>query len=687
MRLKLPNLALPRPLPRHIFGPMAFAVAAALSFLCAGWAANVVERRSAEGVEEALVAAGHDWAHVLTNGLQVTLSGTAPTEAARFRALSMAGTIVDADRLADAMDVADAAALTAPEFAIEILRNGDGISLIGLVPTGQSRDKIVEELTAVSGEGAITDMLESASHATPEGWDDAVAFGISALAGLPRSKISISAGQVSVTAISDSAAEKARMETNLTRKAPAGLRLLLDISAPRPVITPFTLRFLVGETGARFDACSADSEQARSRILSAATDAGATGKTACTIGLGVPTPAWADAVTMGIAALKELGAGSVTYSDADISLIAGDTVDQSAFDLVVGELESNLPEVFSLHATLTPKPEATAIESGIKTFVATLSPEGRLDLRGRLSDTLSREAIESFAQARFGSSVVHTATRLDPDLPSGWPLRVLAALEALGEMQSGSITVQPDIIRLNGVTGDATASDAVARILSDKLGEGQQFDLSIRYDERLDPLLGLPTDKECAAEINTILTAHKINFEPGSATIAPDARETLDKIAERMKQCSDFPMEIGGHTDSQGREEMNQSLSQERAQAIVTALMNRRVLTSNLTAIGYGETLPIGDNQTEAGREANRRIEFRLLQTLEPETASESPVEEGAEATAESIVVGEPVAPSDGGGDAVTEPTEPVEDLASPVTIQTPDSTTTRPKQRPASGE
>lgn len=654
MRLQLPkSLSLPPQLPVRAIGPAAFGLAVVLSIAAASWTAGIVERRSAEGVEQALLTAGHNWTEVATDGLQVTLSGTAPTEAARFRALSVAGTIVDADRLVDAMEVAAADALKAPDFTIEILRNGDGISLIGLVPQGPGHEEIVESLTELAGEGAVTDMLESADHPVPSGWQAAVRFGIDALEDLPRSKISISATEVAVTAISDSAAEKARLESDLRRKAPRGLRLTLDISAPRPVITPFTLRFLIDGDGARFDACSADSDRARERILAAATDAGASGKIACTIGLGVPTPAWAEAVTMGLAAMKEIGAGSITYSDADISLIAAETVDPAVFDKVVGELESNLPEVFSLHAVLTPKAETPEGTEGPKEFVAKLDAEGRLEMRGRLGDDLSREAVESFAQARFGTASVHAATRLDPDMPVGWPLRVLTAIEALGELDSGEVTVQPGIIRLSGVTGSPTASDTVARLLSDKLGETQQYDLDIRYDEKLDPLLGLPTAEECVADINGFLTAHKINFEPGAAQITRDAADTLDKIAERMKDCADFEMEIGGHTDSQGREEMNLDLSQKRAEAVIAALMSRRVLTGNLTAVGYGETLPIADNDTEAGREANRRIEVRLL---EPEAA---------------------VDPTSGEvGTADAEPSE--------IAVQTPGPDTVRPKPRPS---
>ena len=85
-------------------------------------------------------------------------------------------------------------------------------------------------------------------------------------------------------------------------------------------------------------------------------------------------------------------------------------------------------------------------------------------------------------------------------------------------------------------------------------------------------------------------------------------------------------MEIGGHTDSQGREEMNQALSQSRAQALLNAIATRRILTSNLTAKGYGESLPISDNESETGREANRRIEFKLIrgETVAPEPSTET---------------------------------------------------------------
>jgi len=110
----------------------------------------------------------------------------------------------------------------------------------------------------------------------------------------------------------------------------------------------------------------------------------------------------------------------------------------------------------------------------------------------------------------------------------------------------------------------------------------------------------------------------------------------VQAIAEVFDRCLEAPIKISGHTDSQGREEMNLNLSKARAEAVLTALRGARVKLKSLTAEGYGETQPIADNSTEEGREANRRIEFRLLTpaTLEaPETQPHAPDTATAEET------------------------------------------------------
>lgn len=609
-------------------------------------AALVIESRTEKVVSARLADQKIDWISLRTDGLQVHLSGTAPNEAARFRAVNMVGAIVDSSRIRDGLDVTPASAVKAPDFSVQMLRTEDGIQLIGLMPQNPaegslSEEALAEAAVALAPEADLTNMLETADYPAPETWGPALAFGLEALKRLERSKVSVGATEVEIKAISDSEAQKRRLESELRALAPADVRLVLDISAPRPVITPFTLRFVVDADGARFDSCSADTERAQAQILSAATVAGLTGRPFCTIGLGTPTPRWAEAVVLAIRAVAELGSASVTFSDGDVTLLAGSDVTQAAFDKVVGELETGLPDAFSLTSTLEKAETAT---QGPAEFTATLTEAGRVELRGRLTDDLMREAVDAFARAAFEGAEVRTATRVDETLPDGWSIRVLAGLEALAEVEYGSLLVRADTVEVTGVTGSLETRGRITQILSGKLGQGQTFRVNVRYDEALDPIASLPTPEECAADVNAVIARTKITFTPASAELATDARPVLDELAGILTACPPMQLEIGGHTDSQGSEGGNQALSQARAEAVLLALQGRRVDISGMTAVGYGESTPIADNETEEGREANRRIEFVLQGvTAPPAPAADTPAADDA-------------APAEGAGTAAPPP-------------------------------
>ncbi|MEP2641824.1 OmpA family protein [Roseobacter sp.] len=614
-------------LPATVLTASLFVTAAVAALVAANASVQLVEDASEIGVRDALDTNALVWAEVEADGLRVMLSGTAPTEALRFRALTAAGTIVDAARVIDDMHVEAADAITPPTFSAEVLRNTAGLSIIGLIPQSTDRDAMVDGFADMS-HLPVTDLLETADYPAPAGWEDALDFAIDAIEDLPRAKVSVTAGQVHVTAITDDIAAKTALEAALIHDAPPDLQLTLDITAPRPVITPFTLRFVMNDAGPHFDACSADTEAAQQRIVAAAQAAGLDAPNACTIGMGVPSPYWAQAVETGIKALAELGAGSVTFSDADVTLVAVEGTDQKLFDRVTGELETGLPEVFALFPVLPKTPDPT---SGPVEFLATLSPEGQVQLRGRLSDDKMRNAADSFARAKFGSNNVYTAARVVDGLPVDWSARVLTGIQALAFLHNGAVTVTPEAIKLSGKTGNQNARAAVAQFMVSKFGQDTTYDIDVVYVEALDPIAGLPTPQECEADIGAITAAAKITFEPGSATIDESALSTMDRIAEVVEHCGDIRLEVQGHTDSQGREEMNLSLSQARAESVLNELRARRVLTSAFLAKGYGETQPIAANDTEAGREANRRIEFRLIGPPIPQPQGETALENAAD--------------------------------------------------------
>jgi OOP family OmpA-OmpF porin len=605
--IKLPSLKLTPALAAVI----AFAAAAFVSVLIAWAAVLLMERLSERAVRSALLTQGVTYATVNADGLRMELSGTADTEAQRYRAINIIGSVIDATRIQDLMEVTPARAVEAPRFSLEILRNDDGIQLIGLLPEGETKDALLAEAEALQPDTELQDMLETAAYAPPETWGPALAFARKALALLPRSKITVDATTVRITAIAASEAQKRSFETSLSAGQPEGVRVSYEISAPRPVITPFTLRFVIDADGPRFDACAADTERARMRIVAAATAAGAVGRQTCVIGLGVPSPSWSEAAEIGIKAVATLKAATITFKDADVSLQAAASVSQAEFDRVVGELEADLPPVFSLTATLDTAENAT---QGPAEFTAVLAPEtGRVELRGRLADDLQRSAVDSFAKAAFGSTNVYQATRLDADLPDGWPIRVLAGLQALAELDHGSLLVRADTVEVGGVTGSQGVRARIAQILSEKLGQGQSYKVNVAYVEALDPVASLPTPDECLADLNGVLAGQKVVFPPGLAEIDGNANKVMEALAKALERCGGVRMEIGGHTDAQGSEEGNRALSQTRAEAVLLALQGRQVDVSALTAVGYGESRPIADNETEVGREANRRIEFTLV--------------------------------------------------------------------------
>ncbi|WP_347864134.1 OmpA family protein [Planktomarina sp.] len=596
-----------------ILSALAFAAAGVGAYFAAGLTVSWIENSSATAVEKRLALEGFDWASVQTDGLKVVLEGEAASEALRFKALAAAGQIVEAARVIDNFTITDSRPPVAPKFSVEILRNDKSISLIGLVPTKADDANFKDRVARIAGDLPVADFLETADYPVPDAWSSVISYGLLALERLEHSKISIGETQVTIEAIGESEAQKSKLLEELTRRTPADITSKIGISAPRPVITPFTLRFRITADGASFDACSADSPEAAVQILAAAKAAGLTEEATCRQGLGVPSPLWSKAATQAIAALAKLGGGSVTLSDADVTLTAPAGTDPTLFDTITSRLDGDLPEVFALNPILLVAPETPEDDAAIPEMVATLSPEGQVQIRGPVISPRAQRTLQTFAYAVFGSEDVYLSTKLQDNLPEGWMVRSLASLAGLSKLNSGIATVSPNAIDIIGLTGRRSAKTDIAQILIDRLGDGAEFELEVTYLEELDPLARMLNGAECVAEITDLASQNKIKFEPGSATLDGDSRDTVQAIAEVFERCLEAPIEIGGHTDSQGREEMNLNLSKSRAEAVLTALRGARVKLKSLTAEGYGETQPIADNGTEEGREANRRIEFRLL--------------------------------------------------------------------------
>lgn len=108
-------------------------------------------------------------------------------------------------------------------------------------------------------------------------------------------------------------------------------------------------------------------------------------------------------------------------------------------------------------------------------------------------------------------------------------------------------------------------------------------------------------------------TLNHVYFDVAKATLRSESNKELQELAEYLKYKEDEKIEIAGHTDNDGKDADNMKLSQQRAEAVKNYLIKRGIAANRLIAKGYGATMPIADNSTEAGKQKNRRTEVKIL--------------------------------------------------------------------------
>lgn len=131
------------------------------------------------------------------------------------------------------------------------------------------------------------------------------------------------------------------------------------------------------------------------------------------------------------------------------------------------------------------------------------------------------------------------------------------------------------------------------------------------------PEAGQKVDLRGCAAGDTV-TLRGVNFESNEAELTLNAEAILDGVAAALQAAPDIQFEIGGHTDSTGSDGYNQQLSERRAQSVMQYLGEHGVDASRMSAVGYGETEPIADNDSDEGRELNRRVELKIKSAAAP---------------------------------------------------------------------
>jgi len=106
-----------------------------------------------------------------------------------------------------------------------------------------------------------------------------------------------------------------------------------------------------------------------------------------------------------------------------------------------------------------------------------------------------------------------------------------------------------------------------------------------------------------------------VNFEFNKSSLTINAKTILDQVADALTARPDIKVEVDGHTDAKGSDSYNQQLSEKRASSVMRYLSGKGIAGSRMTAVGLGEAQPVADNETDEGRELNRRVELKVLES------------------------------------------------------------------------
>jgi outer membrane protein OmpA-like peptidoglycan-associated protein len=162
---------------------------------------------------------------------------------------------------------------------------------------------------------------------------------------------------------------------------------------------------------------------------------------------------------------------------------------------------------------------------------------------------------------------------------------------------------------VGSLKGEAGKGAVIGGLAGTALGAAIGYQL----DKQEKELQQIPNTTVSRADDRLIVTmSDAIVFDVNSAALKPQSRVTLDQMADVMVRYPDSDILVKGHTDSTGSEKYNQDLSERRAKSVMNYFISKGVSPQRITAIGFGEIMPVASNDTPQGREQNRRVEVEI---------------------------------------------------------------------------
>ncbi len=169
-----------------------------------------------------------------------------------------------------------------------------------------------------------------------------------------------------------------------------------------------------------------------------------------------------------------------------------------------------------------------------------------------------------------------------------------------------------------GLVGGCVCAAAMSAVLSGcafSASASMGTRVKIEGKEKITITAAKPEEERKAKVVGKkIEITEKVMFDTAKATIKPASHDLLSDVAAVMREHAEIQkVRIEGHTDADGAEKYNKKLSQNRADAVKAFLVDAGIDAARMEAVGYGESRPIADNESETGKEKNRRVEFNIL--------------------------------------------------------------------------
>jgi OOP family OmpA-OmpF porin len=412
---------------------------------------------------------------------------------------------------------------------------------------------------------------------------------------LDKSRIAVAGRDVTFAA--DAFSEDGRLSAVASVETVPGVRLVNDETRLVPEATPFVwsaerdvARVTLGG--------SAPLPASKGRLMEAsrANLGGVEVVDRMSLSRGAP-PRFDNVALLLLDQIGKLKDGKITLTDTKVNL-SGMARELGGREAIAAALK-NLPEGYSV--------AANDIKAPPYIFQAYKDPVAvTLTLTGYVPDNNVHAALVAAAGRKFFSEKVVDNLKASVGAPNGFANAVVPALGALSRLSTGTLVVSDREVKLSGDALYEAAANQIRAGLGKDFPQGFQFKPEISVKPAAAPV----DATVCQQLFADLLGKARIRFESGKADIVADSAGLLDRLIETALRCPTVNIEISGHTDTDGEEATNQTLSEKRAQAVTDYMVRAGLPANRFLPVGYGSAQPIAGNDTDEGKAQNRRIDF-----------------------------------------------------------------------------